>query len=64
MQRAAGCFRAEGLAFDTLPVDHVAHARGVSIAPRAGALDLSTDALRELAGRMVYRARGYSVAWP
>jgi uncharacterized SAM-binding protein YcdF (DUF218 family) len=64
MKRAAGCFRAEGLAFDALPVDHRSHARGVTLSPRSGSLDLSTDALREYAGRIVYRVRGYSVAWP
>jgi uncharacterized SAM-binding protein YcdF (DUF218 family) len=65
MVRAAGCFRAEGLAFDTLPVDHRSGgARGMSLLPRAGALDASTYSLREHAGRIIYRARGYATAWP
>jgi len=66
MQRAAGCFRAEGLTFDALPVDHRSSNVGiwVSVLPRADRLQTSTFALRELAGRLVYRARGYATAWP
>lgn len=62
MARAAGCFRAAGLTFDTLPVDRLASAPGIKrlrLAPRAEALVLSTAALREATGRVMYRAAGY-----
>jgi uncharacterized SAM-binding protein YcdF (DUF218 family) len=59
--RALGCFRAVGLEPDTLPVDHRAgDGQGESWLPRASALARSTDALRELAGRLVYRIAGYT----
>lgn len=59
--RALGCFRAVGLEPDVLPVDRRAgDGRGRSWAPRAAALAKSTDALRELAGRAVYRIAGYT----
>ncbi|GHG62420.1 YdcF family protein [Comamonas sp. JC664] len=64
MPRAAGCFAAVGLRPDTLPVDVRASnspLRRMSWLPRAGALNVSTDALRELAGRVVYRLRGWTV---
>lgn len=67
MKRAAGCFRAEGLEVDTLPVDHRSHAIPFlwgSLLPRAEKLGVSSVALREHFGRVVYRARGYSAAWP
>jgi uncharacterized SAM-binding protein YcdF (DUF218 family) len=61
MPRAAGCFRAVGLEPDLLPVDFRAgDGRGGSWLPRAGTLARSTDALRELAGRAVYRVAGYT----
>ena len=61
MPRAMGCFRAVGLEPDALPVDRVAgDGRGEEWLPRATALSMSTDALRELAGRAVYRAVGYA----
>jgi uncharacterized SAM-binding protein YcdF (DUF218 family) len=63
MPRALGCFRAVGLEPDALPVDRRAGAgalRPSRLLPRAGALDRSADALRELAGRVVYRAVGYA----
>jgi uncharacterized SAM-binding protein YcdF (DUF218 family) len=63
MPRAAGCFRAEGVAFDTLVVDHLARApafRRTSLDPRADALALSTAVLREGFGRVVYRVMGYA----
>ncbi len=63
MHRAAGCFRAVELDVDLLPVDRraVEPARASwSVAPRADALDLSTQALRELVGRAVYRLVGYA----
>jgi uncharacterized SAM-binding protein YcdF (DUF218 family) len=59
--RTQGCFRAVGLEPDVLPVDFRGgdgHGRG--FLPRAGALAKSTDALRELAGRAVYRIAGYT----
>jgi uncharacterized SAM-binding protein YcdF (DUF218 family) len=57
--RALGCFRAVGLHPDVLPVDHRAGAGG-SWLPRASALAQSTEALRELAGRLAYRIAGYT----
>lgn len=61
MERALGCFRAVGLEPDALPVDYRAYTkRSGSWAPRAGALAQSTDALRELFGRAVYRLVGYA----
>ncbi len=59
--RALGCFRAVGLEPDVLPVDRRAgDGRGLAWAPRAGALLESTEAIRELAGRAVYRVAGYT----
>jgi uncharacterized SAM-binding protein YcdF (DUF218 family) len=59
--RALGCFRAVGLEPDVLPVDFRAgDGRGEGWLPRAGALERSTEALRELAGRAVYRTMGYT----
>jgi uncharacterized SAM-binding protein YcdF (DUF218 family) len=59
--RAVGCFRAVGIELDVLPVDHRAgDGRGRGWLPRAGALAKSTDAIRELAGRVVYRVAGYT----
>jgi uncharacterized SAM-binding protein YcdF (DUF218 family) len=59
--RALGCFRAVGLEPDVLPVDFRAgDGRGLGWLPRAGALGRSTDALREMLGRAVYRAAGYA----
>jgi uncharacterized SAM-binding protein YcdF (DUF218 family) len=61
MPRALGCFRAVGLAPDALPVDwRAGDGRGESWLPRAHALTQSTEALRELTGRAVYRIAGYS----
>jgi uncharacterized SAM-binding protein YcdF (DUF218 family) len=63
MPRALGCFRAVGLEPDALPVDWRGASSRLSVArivPRAKALGTSGDALRELAGRAVYRAAGYS----
>lgn len=64
MQRAAGCFVAEGLAFDTLAVDFHSHSSSFAKTwlPRAAELDASTNALREWVGRFVYRVRGYSAS--
>lgn len=66
MPRSLGCFRRAGLSVDALPVDYrggeASAAREIdSWLPRAADLDLSTDALRELAGRVVYRVEGYTV---
>ena len=61
MPRALGCFRAVGLEPDALPVDHRAgDGQAEAWLPRAAALARSTDALRELAGRVVYRIAGYT----
>ena len=61
MQRSLGCFEAVGLHPDTMPVDYKsydpARFRG-SFLPRTTSLDNSTMALRELAGRVVYRLTG------
>jgi uncharacterized SAM-binding protein YcdF (DUF218 family) len=62
MRRAADAFRGAGLEFDTLPVDPRSFDAGkhpVTWLPRAGFLHDSTAALRELSGRLVYRAVGY-----
>ena len=58
--RAEAAFRRAGLPVDVLPVDFRAGDQLGSFLPRAGALDRSTEALRELAGRLVYRAAGYA----
>jgi uncharacterized SAM-binding protein YcdF (DUF218 family) len=63
MPRALGCFRAVGLTPDALPVDFQApphHAYVAGWLPRAHALDRSTETLRELAGRVIYRLLGYA----
>ncbi|MGO8993310.1 MAG: YdcF family protein [Polyangiaceae bacterium] len=62
MPRAYGCFRAEGLAVDTLPVDFRSYeSHGpVDPFPRADHLAESSAAIREWVGRAVYRVRGYS----
>jgi uncharacterized SAM-binding protein YcdF (DUF218 family) len=60
MPRAAASFRRAGLSFDVLPVDHRYGRRPWTVLPRAEVLDRSTAALRELAGRLVYRAAGYA----
>ena len=58
--RALESFRAAGLSPDLLPVDVRGNGKTGSWLPRASALDRSTEALRELAGRLVYRAAGYA----
>ena len=63
MQRALGCLRAVGLRADALATDHQNPAQlGVfdALAPRANNLGKSELALRELAGRAIYRLRGYA----
>ena len=66
MERALGCFKAVGLEVDALPVDQ----RGYDPArfsgswqswlPRVGNLAQSAHALHEMAGRLIYRVRGYT----
>jgi uncharacterized SAM-binding protein YcdF (DUF218 family) len=59
--RALGCFRAVGLEPDILPVDRRAGDwKGLGWLPRADALNRSTDAIHELAGRVAYRLAGYT----
>lgn len=63
MKRAKGCFDAVSLPVDTLPVDFRAYDPskfGGSYLPRSRALDQTTVNLRELFGRWVYLAKGYS----
>jgi len=61
MPRALGCFQKEGLHPDALPVDwRGAGDAAQSWLPRARSLSQSTDALRELLGRVVYRVMGYA----
>jgi uncharacterized SAM-binding protein YcdF (DUF218 family) len=58
--RALGCFKQVGLQPDLLPVDYRYGGGGGSWVPRAGALGITTGAIRELAGRAVYRVIGYA----
>ncbi len=62
MPRAYGCFVAEGLPVDTLPVDFRSFDGrfGVDSLPRADHLAESTAAIREWSGRVIYKIRGYS----
>jgi uncharacterized SAM-binding protein YcdF (DUF218 family) len=65
MPRALGCFHRVGLEPDALPVDYRGGVAGAAWSfetwsPRAANLELSSEALRELAGRLVYRVEGYS----
>ena len=63
MERALGCFKAVGLEVDALPVDPRSYdpARfSGSWLPRVGNLAQSTHALHEIAGRVIYRVRGYA----
>ncbi|MGC3997265.1 MAG: YdcF family protein [Anaeromyxobacter sp.] len=64
MPRALGCFRAVGLHPDALPVDRRAGDQLTPwywrLTPRAEQLSASTDAIRELSGRLVYRVAGYT----
>ncbi len=64
MPRAYGCFVAVGLEPDTLVADIRAPPgkRRPSLLPRAYHLSASSDALRELAGRVVYRVRGWTTS--
>jgi uncharacterized SAM-binding protein YcdF (DUF218 family) len=63
LQRALGCFHAVGLRPDAQPVDYRRRELMWTVAgllPRARNLEVSTDMLRELFGRAVYRLLGYS----
>jgi uncharacterized SAM-binding protein YcdF (DUF218 family) len=65
MPRALGCFRRAGMTPDALPVDYrggaAAEARHlVNWLPRSANLGLSALMIRELAGRVVYRVKGYT----
>ncbi|MCS6899447.1 MAG: YdcF family protein [Myxococcales bacterium] len=63
MPRALGCFRAVGIEPDTLAVDLRSDrsTKGFSdLLPRSHSLHMTASALRELAGRFIYRLRGYS----
>lgn len=65
MERALECLRAVGLEADALPCDFQAPEAGRLfdlLAPRAFHLARSEQALRELLGRVVYRALGYAKA--
>ncbi len=64
MPRALGCFRKEGLAVDTLAVDFRSNPGFGLPLPRATALGRSEEAIRELAGRVIYRLVGFSVDAP
>jgi uncharacterized SAM-binding protein YcdF (DUF218 family) len=60
MPRAAATFRKAGLDLDLLPVDRRYGPKDGSWLPRVESLERSSGALRELAGRLVYRAAGYA----
>ncbi|MEW5743065.1 MAG: YdcF family protein [Myxococcota bacterium] len=62
MPRAAGCFRAAGVDFDTLKVDYRMRepSRDGHVFPRAEYLADSSKVLREVLGRWVYRLMGYT----
>ncbi len=63
MVRATECFVAVGLPVDTLAVDYRAHDTGGRAGdwlPRAHALAVTTAIAREVAGRAIYRIRGYA----
>jgi uncharacterized SAM-binding protein YcdF (DUF218 family) len=63
MARAAGCFRAVGLSFDTLPVDYRSYDPSRfhgGVLPKADQLATSTMAIHEYVGRLAYRLSGYT----
>lgn len=63
MERSLGCFRAVDLPVDVRPVDLRAaepSSHPWAFAPQSDALSRSTEAMRERAGRLVYRAMGYA----
>ena len=62
MPRAVECFNAVDLRFDTLADDYRAHDHALTWLPRAQFLATSSALVRELFGRLIYRARGYGRA--
>lgn len=63
MKRAAGCFRAENIAFDTLAADHRTYdpaKRSGRWLPQASFFLMSSAAIREQSGRLIYRLRGFT----
>jgi uncharacterized SAM-binding protein YcdF (DUF218 family) len=63
MQRAYECFRAVGLRPDVIATDYSAPGAGPlfeMLVPRAHHLELTERALREFAGRWVYRLQGFA----
>ena len=60
MPRALGCFHAVGLFPDAMPVDFRQVRGATGLVPQARHLESSVVALRELVGRVVYRAMKYS----
>lgn len=63
MGRAHGCFNAAGLEADVLPVDFKSFDTaqfGNGLQPRSSFFHQSTWAIREWAGRFIYRVRGYT----
>jgi uncharacterized SAM-binding protein YcdF (DUF218 family) len=66
MARAEECFAAVGMKIDTLAVDYRAHERaGGRLGdwlPRASSLAVTASVIREMLGRLVYRAQGYAKA--
>jgi uncharacterized SAM-binding protein YcdF (DUF218 family) len=60
MPRAEATFRKAGLEVDVLPVDRRHGPKDASWLPRVESLERSSGALRELAGRLVYRAAAYA----
>lgn len=67
MVRAAECFSAVDMPVDTFAVDYRAHEHvegWTSWIPRASSLASSVGTMREIAGRIIYRAQGYAKAVP
>ena len=68
MARAAECFAAVDMKVDTLAVDYRAHQhpgdRLSDWLPRASSLAVTTSTLREMFGRLIYRAQGYGKPVP
>jgi uncharacterized SAM-binding protein YcdF (DUF218 family) len=63
MARARGCFNAAGMEADVLPADYKSFDPaqfGNGFQPRANFFHQSTWAIREWAGRAIYRVRGYT----
>ncbi len=58
--RAVAAFRRVGLEVDLLAVDRRHGDRDFTLQPRVDALERSTSAIRELAGRVAYRLAGYA----